>query len=125
MVCSPCFLNILHQRLLSPALSESEYTDYLLKQHSDLETFCSTTMPLTTATSSLLLGTMDLQAGVSLAQFYALNLQIVNDCTNLWHGYSYCVASVTTPDNNGWLCVDEWRGCCSVYGYMIYNFHEF
>ncbi|KAK4227288.1 hypothetical protein QBC38DRAFT_526936 [Podospora fimiseda] len=60
MVCSFCFLKRLHQRLLSPVLAEGNQTDWLLEQHSDLQTFCSTTMPLTTATSSLFLGTMDM-----------------------------------------------------------------
>ncbi|ROT42461.1 hypothetical protein SODALDRAFT_374791 [Sodiomyces alkalinus F11] len=58
LVCSECFLGILHHRLLSPSLRQSDFTDYLIQQHADLQDFCSTTMPLTTATKSLFLGTM-------------------------------------------------------------------
>ncbi|KAK4239429.1 hypothetical protein C8A03DRAFT_32531 [Achaetomium macrosporum] len=60
MVCSDCFLNILHRRLLlNPGLADGDWTDYLIAQHSDLQTYCSTSMPLTgTTTSSLVLGTM-------------------------------------------------------------------
>jgi hypothetical protein len=59
MVCSHCFLQILHQRLLNPGLANGDWTDYLVAQHSDLQTYCSTSMPLTgTRTSSLVRGTM-------------------------------------------------------------------
>ncbi|KAI5918691.1 hypothetical protein F4810DRAFT_704010 [Camillea tinctor] len=58
LVCSDCFLKIFHQRLLSPVLRQGEFTDYLVGQHGDLQSFCSTSMPLTTASSTLYHGTV-------------------------------------------------------------------
>ncbi|KAK3307736.1 uncharacterized protein B0T15DRAFT_499665 [Chaetomium strumarium] len=52
MVCSECFLQILHRRLLNPGLADGDWTDYLIAQHSDLQTYCSTNMPLTATRTS-------------------------------------------------------------------------
>ncbi|GJC90661.1 lysM domain-containing protein ARB_01155/01156 [Colletotrichum liriopes] len=57
-LCSDCFLKIFHHRLLAPVLEKSEFTDYLVEQHGELETFCSTAMPLTTSSQDLFLRTM-------------------------------------------------------------------
>lgn len=63
MDCSDSFLQIVHQRLLNPGLAFREWTDYLVAQHSDLQTYCNTSMPLTgMRTSSLVLGTMFIPA---------------------------------------------------------------
>ena len=51
-------MRIFHQRLLSPLLRAGEYTEYLMHEHQDLQSYCSTSMPLSTATSSLWLGTL-------------------------------------------------------------------
>lgn len=59
-LCSDCFLKIFHHRLLSPVLEKSDFTDYLIEQHGELEQFCTTSMPLTTFTQELFLSTMPL-----------------------------------------------------------------
>jgi hypothetical protein len=41
------------QRLLSPHLAESDFTDYLIEQFEDLQGNCSTTMPYTTSAATL------------------------------------------------------------------------
>ncbi|GKT93655.1 hypothetical protein Ct61P_11505 [Colletotrichum tofieldiae] len=58
LLCSDCFLKIFHHRLLAPVLEKSDFTDYLVEQHGELETFCSTAMPLTTSSQDLFLRTM-------------------------------------------------------------------
>lgn len=57
-VCSDCFIKIMNLRLSSPFLAASDYTTYLLGQYSDLQTYCTTSMALVTASTSLVLGTM-------------------------------------------------------------------
>ncbi|KAL9607542.1 MAG: hypothetical protein Q9167_007555, partial [Letrouitia subvulpina] len=47
-------------RLSSPFLAASDWTTYLLGQYSDLQTYCTTSMALVTASTSLVLGTMPL-----------------------------------------------------------------
>ncbi|KAL2754187.1 carbohydrate-binding module family 18 protein [Sodiomyces alcalophilus JCM 7366] len=58
LLCSDCFLKIFHHRLRSPVLEKSDFTDYLIEQHGELEAFCTTSMPLTTSTQALFLRTM-------------------------------------------------------------------
>ncbi|KAI9147048.1 LysM domain-containing protein [Paramyrothecium foliicola] len=58
LVCSDCFLKILNHRLSSPDLEKSNYTDYMIGEHSALEEFCSTSLPLTTANTALFVRTM-------------------------------------------------------------------
>lgn len=43
------------QRLLSPHLVVSDFTDYLIEQFEDLQGNCSTTMPYTTSAATLFL----------------------------------------------------------------------
>lgn len=58
-VCSDCFIKLLNLRLSSPFLAAgADYTTYLLGQYSDLQSYCTTSMALTTASTSLVLGTM-------------------------------------------------------------------
>jgi hypothetical protein len=58
-------LKIFHQRLLSPALRQGEFTDYLVDQHGDLESFCGSSMPLTMASSTLYHGTVPLPSATA------------------------------------------------------------
>lgn len=66
--------------------------------------------------------------GITFEKFRELNTQILEDCSNLWLGYAYCVAPVTTPvvtkdgtcgpDYGMTTCVGSTFGsCCSNYGY--------
>lgn len=41
------------QRLLSPHLADSDFTNYLIEQFEDLQGNCSTTMPYTTSAATL------------------------------------------------------------------------
>ncbi|RDW92669.1 hypothetical protein BP5796_02063 [Coleophoma crateriformis] len=55
LYCSECFLLMWKQRLLSPHLVVSEFTDYLIEQFEDLQGNCSTSMPYTTSAATLFL----------------------------------------------------------------------
>lgn len=71
--------------------------------------------------------TISLLAEISFADFRTFNTQINTQCTNLWLGYSYCVAKVTQPpmstdgscgpDHNQATCPGSGFGdCCSTAG---------
>lgn len=55
--CSECFMKMWRQRLLSPFLPISNFTDYLIEQFNSIQSDCSTTMPYTTSASTLYVGT--------------------------------------------------------------------
>jgi hypothetical protein len=54
--CDDCFLLMMKQRLMSPFLSESDHTDYLIEQFDSIQQNCSTTMPYTTTKNTMYLG---------------------------------------------------------------------
>ncbi|KAK3325106.1 WSC domain-containing protein [Apodospora peruviana] len=56
LICSDCFLKYFHGRLESPFLAEGDHTNSLLDQWADLQSFCTTTMPATTASRTLYVG---------------------------------------------------------------------
>ncbi|KAM5468664.1 hypothetical protein MferCBS49748_003422 [Microsporum ferrugineum] len=58
LLCSGCFLKIFRQRLLSPFLLKGGYTSYLVEQFEDMQLKCSTSMPYTTSTSEVFMGTV-------------------------------------------------------------------
>jgi hypothetical protein len=64
-ICSQCFLKIIHHRLTSPLLRSGNSTDYLIEQHKDLQSACSTSMPLTMATGTYFLGTVPIPTATS------------------------------------------------------------
>ncbi|EZF10209.1 hypothetical protein H112_08421 [Trichophyton rubrum D6] len=57
LLCSDCFLKIFRQRLLSPFLLKGGYTSYLVEQFQDMQSYCSTSMPYSTSTSEVFMGT--------------------------------------------------------------------
>ncbi|KAK2758674.1 hypothetical protein FQN54_003364 [Arachnomyces sp. PD_36] len=58
MLCNDCFLRIFDHRLRSPVLPKTNYTNHLIQQHADMESICSTEMPLTTSTEPMWLSYM-------------------------------------------------------------------
>lgn len=53
--CSECFLRLWRQQLLYPMLSPGVSTDYLVDQFGKLQRECSTTMPFTTSSATLVI----------------------------------------------------------------------
>lgn len=58
VVCSDCFVKILHKRLSSPFLEDNDWTQNLITQFHDIEANCSTSIPLATSSSTLFVGTV-------------------------------------------------------------------
>lgn len=44
-LCDDCFIKILYQRVTSPYLADSDYSDYLVDQLQDIGDVCSTSLP--------------------------------------------------------------------------------
>ncbi|CZR68554.1 uncharacterized protein PAC_18453 [Phialocephala subalpina] len=57
LYCSECFIKLWRQRLVSPLLPNSTFTDYLLDQYEDIQSNCSTSLPVTTYSKTLLVST--------------------------------------------------------------------
>ncbi|KAK8075253.1 hypothetical protein PG997_009916, partial [Apiospora hydei] len=55
--CSECFIKMWRQRLQSPTLPDSEFSDYMVEQYEDLQKKCSTTLGYVPYTKTLLLST--------------------------------------------------------------------
>ncbi len=116
-VCSDCFLKIMHQRLLSPLLRKGNWTDYLVGQHSDLQTFCSTSMPLTTSSATLFKGTVPVPTATPTASHTTSAAspsttcmgQMINppptpmDCNMLSQEYNVTTGDLTVLTND-WSC---------------------
>lgn len=79
-VCSACFLGIMRQRLLNPLLQSSPYNDYLLSEYNDLQSFCTTSMPVTTASFTLVAGTMSKPAFSTTATVTSSGAATVTTC---------------------------------------------
>ncbi|KAL9137092.1 MAG: hypothetical protein Q9175_001688 [Cornicularia normoerica] len=45
MLCSDCFIKMFHQRMSSPYLPDSDYSDYLVAQYQDILDVCKASMP--------------------------------------------------------------------------------
>ncbi|KAF9888496.1 hypothetical protein FE257_008603 [Aspergillus nanangensis] len=58
LLCSPCFMRMFRQRLLSPFLLRGSFTGYLVDEFEDMQSVCSTSMPYTTSTTSAFVGTL-------------------------------------------------------------------
>src|SRR5437773_986083 len=56
--CNQCFLQLFRQRMLDPWLVKSNFTNYLIDQFNDIQANCSTTLPYTTSSSTLYVGTV-------------------------------------------------------------------
>ncbi|KAI3067253.1 hypothetical protein CBS147339_8519 [Penicillium roqueforti] len=54
LLCSECFIKIWRQRLMSPLLPDGAHTQYLLDQYQNIQRNCSTTLPVTTYGTTLL-----------------------------------------------------------------------
>ncbi|KUJ13268.1 carbohydrate-binding module family 18 protein [Mollisia scopiformis] len=54
LYCSECFIKMWRQRLVSPLLPNSTFADYLLDQYEDIQSKCSTSLPVTTYSKNLL-----------------------------------------------------------------------
>jgi hypothetical protein len=67
VVCSDCFVKILHQRLSSPFLEDTDWTQNLITQFHDIEANCSTSIPLATSSSTLFVGTVPKPAPTATA----------------------------------------------------------
>ena len=50
-------MKIWRQKLMSPLLANSEFTDYLIEQYDQIQSNCSTSLPLTTYSARLLVST--------------------------------------------------------------------
>lgn len=57
LYCNECFLELYRQRLLNPWLPITNFTDYLIEQFDDVQGNCSTTLPYSTSSSTLYVGT--------------------------------------------------------------------
>lgn len=57
LFCNECFLELYRQRLLNPWLPISNFTDYLIDQFDLIQGNCSTTLPYSTSSSTLYVGT--------------------------------------------------------------------
>ncbi|KAF8847581.1 carbohydrate-binding module family 18 protein [Acephala macrosclerotiorum] len=57
LYCSECFIKMWRQRLVSPLLPNSTFTDYLLDQYEDIQSNCLTSLPVTTYSKTLLVST--------------------------------------------------------------------
>ncbi|KAK9418922.1 putative LysM domain-containing protein [Seiridium unicorne] len=57
LYCNECFLELYRQRLQNPWLPITNFTDYLIDQFYDVQKSCSTTLPYTTSSSTLYIGT--------------------------------------------------------------------
>lgn len=57
LYCSECFLAIMRQRMLDPWLVQSNFTDYLIGEFDRMQKKCSTSLPYTTSSSTLLVAT--------------------------------------------------------------------
>lgn len=57
LYCSECFIKMWRQRLTSPLLPNSAFTGYLMDQYEDIQSNCSTSLPVTTFTKTLLVST--------------------------------------------------------------------
>ncbi|KAK4187553.1 chitin binding domain and peptidoglycan binding domain-containing protein [Podospora australis] len=53
--CSECFLKLMRQRLLDPWLVKSNHTDYLIGEFDRVQSACSTSLPYTTSSATLLI----------------------------------------------------------------------
>lgn len=47
-LCSDCFVQMMHHRLSSPYLPDTDHSDYLVEQFQDIQDVCSTSMPALT-----------------------------------------------------------------------------
>jgi hypothetical protein len=79
-------MKLWRQRLLSPFLPVSNFTDYLIDQFEVMQQNCSTSMPYTTSASTLYLGT-----ATSTADRTTTAVPSTITCTGQW------IQPVTTP----------------------------
>jgi hypothetical protein len=84
--CSECFMKLWRQRLLSPFLPVSNFTDYLVNQFEDMQQNCSTSMPYTTSASTLYVG-----SATSTADSTTTGMVSTATCTGQW------IQPVATP----------------------------
>ncbi|KAI0530291.1 hypothetical protein GGR58DRAFT_493829 [Xylaria digitata] len=57
LYCSECFLELFRMRMLDPRLTNSNFTQYLMDEFSAIRSACSTTLPYTTSSATLYIGT--------------------------------------------------------------------
>ncbi|ORY13820.1 hypothetical protein BCR34DRAFT_534999 [Clohesyomyces aquaticus] len=59
LLCDECFLEVWRQKLLSPFLVKSNWTDYRISAFDAMQKNCSTTMAYSTSAATLLIGTQN------------------------------------------------------------------
>ncbi|EMD68087.1 hypothetical protein COCSADRAFT_156549 [Bipolaris sorokiniana ND90Pr] len=53
LLCSECFLKLMHARISSEFLSDEDHSDYLVQEFQDIQNICQTTIAVNIATRSL------------------------------------------------------------------------